>query len=291
MSITIAFANQKGGVAKTLTTSCVARILTMNGYRVLCVDMDPQRNLSMTAGKGIAIPVDDTQTLNVIDVIEERCPIQSAIIHTCLGDLLRSSTLLTQWNTPLSISPDEYEEVRDNHEKLIALCDDRIRNQRRKQAKLYRALKKVQDDYDFILIDSNPSLTLVTLNCLYASDYIVVPALSEVTSIVAVSELINTVQTILSYSYDRKIEILGILMTRCEKRTSAYARYVDLYKSFSKKCHIKLFDSKIRKNARAADCIDAFSNLIDYDKRGTATQDYIKFVNELLIEIKERRTS
>ena len=65
MALTISFANQKGGVGKTLTTSSVARILTLKGYKVLCVDMDPQRNLSMAAGKGIAIEPYDKESLRV----------------------------------------------------------------------------------------------------------------------------------------------------------------------------------------------------------------------------------
>lgn len=288
MAITLSFANQKGGVGKTLTTSSVARILTLKGYKVLCVDMDPQRNLSMSAGENVAIDPRDTKTLSVLDVLEGRCSAQEAIIETPLGDMLRASTFLTKWNSSLAITPEEYKAVRDDLKQLQEFCDQRILNQAQKQAMLYRGLRNVQGNYDFILIDSNPSLTLVTLNCLYASDGVVIPALCEVTSIVAVMELINTVKSLVRYNYNRNIKILGILRTRVERRLTSFKRYTDLYSEFAGEMKTKLFDTYIRKNARAADCIDGFSNLIDWDRNGTATQDYFSFTEELLDELSEQ---
>lgn len=282
MAITISFANQKGGVGKTLTTSSVARILTLKGYKVLCVDMDPQRNLSMAAGRGVAIEPDDLDSLSVLDVLEGKCSVQDAVVNTPMGDMLRASTFLTQWNSSLTITQDEYKKVRDDSEALREFCDQRILHQGRKQATLYRCLRSIQDDYNFILVDANPSLTLVTLNCLYASDGVVVPVFCERTSIIAVTELINTVDTLVKYNYDRKINILGILMTRCEMRTSSFRRYQGIYAEFADEFQTRVFETKIHKSARAPESMDGFSNLIDWDKRGQATQDYYQFTDELL---------
>ena len=288
MALTISFANQKGGVGKTLTTSSVARILTLKGYKVLCVDMDPQRNLSMAAGKGIAIEPYDKESLSVLNVLKGECSVQEAVVPTPMGDMLRAASYLTQWNSSLTITPEEYELVKENPKELRKFCDQRILNQASKQATLYRSLRNVQGDYDFILVDANPSLTLVTLNCLYASDGVVIPALCERTSIVAVTELINTVDTLVQYNYGRNIEILGILMTRCERRTTAFKRYIDFYSSFAAAFETKLFQANIQKNARAASCSDGFSNLVDWDRNGPATQDYFQFTDELLEEIHKR---
>lgn len=285
MAITISVANQKGGVGKTLTASSLARILTLKDFKVLCVDMDPQRNLSMAAGENVAIDPDDKDTPSVLHVMEGKCSVRDAVVKTPMGDLLRASAGLTQWNSSLAITVEEYLKVRDDGVKLREFCDERILNQGEKQATLFRSLRGVQSDYDFILIDSNPSLTLVTLNCLYASDGIVVPAFCEMTSLIAVTELINTVDTLMKYNYDRTISILGILMTRCEMRTSAFNDYKKMYAEFAELYKTKLFNTKIRKNARAADCLDRFTNLIDRDKRSPATQDYIDFTEELLTEI------
>lgn len=285
MGITISFANQKGGVGKTLTTSSVARILTLEGYKVLCVDMDPQRNLSMAAGKGIAIEPEDEESLSVLDVLEGKCSVQDAVVETPLGDMLRASTFLTQWNSSLAITKDEYMKVRDDSDALREFCDQRILNQGKKQAALYRSLRKVKSNYDFILVDANPSLTLVTLNCLYASDGVVIPVFCERSSIEAVTELISTVDTLVKYNYNRSINILGILMTRCEMHTSAFKRYQSIYAIFAEEFQTKVFESKIRKSARAADSMDGFSNLIDWDRKGPATQDYYSFTKELLNEI------
>lgn len=285
MAITLSFANQKGGVGKTLTTSSVARILTLKGYKVLCVDMDPQRNLSMASGKDAEIEPNGVDSFSILDVLEERCSAQSAIIKTPLGDLMPASSFLTQWNSSLTITQDEYIKVRDDAEALREFCDQRIMNQGKKQATLYNCLRDVQDSYDFILVDPNPSLTLVTLNCLYAADGVVIPVFCERTSIVAVTQLIHTIDTLNQYNYDRKINILGMLMTRCEMRTSAYKSYCDIYAEFAEAFQTKVFDTKIRKSARATDYMDYFMNLIDWDKNGPTTQDYYKFTDELLSEM------
>lgn len=288
MAITITFANQKGGVGKTLTTSSVARILTLKGYKILCVDMDPQRNLSMFAGKGVAIEPTDMETLSVLDVLEGKCDTQEAIIETPMGDMLRASTFLTQWNSALTINQEEYQKVRKDPIRLRDFYDQRIMSQSDKQTLLYRSLRSVQGNYDYILVDTNPSLTLVTLNCLYAADGVVIPAFCERSSMEAIKELINTVDTITEYNIERNINVLGILMTRCEKRTALFRKYEDLFIQFATQYETKVFDAKIRKSARAADAMDSFMTLIDRDKNGPATQDYYTFVNELLCEVADQ---
>lgn len=285
MAITITFANQKGGVGKTLTTSSVARIMTIKGYKVLAVDMDPQRNLSMFGGRHIAIEPDDEETLSVLDVLEGRCAAQDAIIETPLGDLLRASSFLTQWNSALAIDEEEYRRVRADPLQLREFYDQKILHQADKQAKLYQGLRSIQSNYDFVLIDTNPSLTLVTMNCIYAADGIVIPAFCERSSMEAVKELINTVDTIFDSSTERDMKILGILMTKCEKRTALYKKYETLFVQFAEQFYTKVFDTKIRKSARAADAMDSFTTLVDRDRRGPATQDYINFTDELLSEI------
>lgn len=288
MAITITFANQKGGVGKTLTTSSVARILTLKGYKVLCVDMDPQRNLSMFAGRGVAIEPSDLESLSVLHVLEGKCDVQEAIIETPMGDMLRASTFLTQWNSALTINQEEYQEVRKDPIKLRDFYDQRIMTQGDKQTLLYRSLRSIKSDYDYILVDTNPSLTLVTLNCLYAADGIVIPAFCERSSMEAIKELINTVDTIMEYNIERNIKVLGILMTRCERRTALFKKYEDLFIKFATQYETKVFNAKIRKSARAADAMDSFMTLIDRDKRGPATQDYYTFADELLSEVNEQ---
>lgn len=320
MGLIISVANQKGGVAKTLTTSCLAKILTEKGYKILCVDMDPQRNLCMTAGEDIAIQPYDTETLSILDALEGRCAAKDAIVQTPLGDLIRAVTGLTQWNSAVTITSDEYRKIKDKYLSALNLLDnkihqeakgkksvitpeefdalkpdfleiteffnDRILRQSEKQTKLLKALTPIKDEYDYILVDSNPSLTLVTLNALYASDYVIVPALCETTSVAAIVELRNTIETITRFDYTRNIKILGVLPTRCEFRTSGYKRYSEvIYPAFQEETGIHIFKTHIRKSVRATDYIEVNCNLIDYDPSGTATKDYRQFTEEFLAEI------
>ena len=95
MSVVISVTNQKGGVGKTVTVSTLASALTSRGFRVLAVDLDPQRNLDMVAGRGMAIPVEDTATKSVLDVLKGDCSMADAIVQSNLGDLVRASSRLS----------------------------------------------------------------------------------------------------------------------------------------------------------------------------------------------------
>ena len=292
MGVIIGFANQKGGVGKTITCSTVAAILHNQGYHVLSISADPQRNLDMIArynDEPAAIGTNDFNTPSLLHVLKGEMAAKDVIVPTDIGDLLRASSELNSWNGNESkdiLTPDEYWSIRDDPNKLKSLLDNRFAEITPKEKYLYKSIQPIKDNYDFILIDTNPSLGLLTTNALYASDYIVIPAFSEASSFSAIIELVGSVNAINTFMF-KEVTILGLLMTRCEARLNAITRYTQKYSKLAKKLNIRLFNTKIRKSARAQDYIDYHLNLYDYDRKGKTTQDYLNFVTELLDAIKE----
>jgi len=280
MGKVITVANQKGGVGKTITVTCMASILHEKNYKILTISLDPQRNFDMVAGKNVLIKRTDLESLSMLHVIRGACTIEDAIVHTQLGDLVRASSQLYNWMGEQIIAKDEYEPIRDDLGKLQELLDKRVLNADSNAKVLSSRLKSVRDQYDYILIDTNPSLTLLTVNSLYASDYVIIPALSEETSKEAVIELWDTIQGINEFNYWSPTKVLGILMTRCDKRTVAYNDYIKIYTKLADKLGTRLFQTKITRSARASDYIDFEVDLMRHDPKGVTTQDYRNFVEE-----------
>lgn len=287
MGLIITIANQKGGVGKTLTATCMAAILTEQKYKVLTISLDPQRNFDMVAGEGIAIKRDDIETVSMLHVLRGSHPITDAIIESRLGDLARASSQLYQWTGEQTISKDEYLPIRDDYEALVAFLDNRVLQNGNGTKVLSEKLKPVKDSYDYILIDTNPSLTLLTLNSLCAADYVIIPAFSEETSTNAIAELWDTIKTLNYYDPWHEIKVLGILMTRCNFRSIAYNHHTQIFSAIAKQIGTRLFKTKIRQSARGSDYAEYETDLIHLDPRGKTTEDYRAFVEEFKDSIRE----
>lgn len=292
----ITIANQKGGVGKTLTTSSMASILHSRGHKILTISLDPQRNLDMVAGKFedgryVAIRRTDIDTVSMLHVMNARNNIREAIVKTQIGDLARASSQLTQWSGEQLLGREEYEAVRDDLEKLQKILDEKILDSEGPKAILYRRLKPIIDEYEYILIDTNPSLTLLTVNSLYAADYVIIPAFSEESSTAAIEEMNDTIKGLNYFNEmvgdSRRIKILGILMTKCNMRSIAYVQHEKLYTKYAAKMGTRLFETKIRQSIRATDYIASREDLIRYDPKGKTTEDYYHFVDEFLRCINE----
>ena len=209
MGVIISVTNQKGGVGKTVTVSSIASILTSQGYKVLVINLDPQRNLDMVAGKGIAIARSDTKSLSILNVLQGECHIADVIVPSNLGDLARASSFLSQWTGRRLISRDEYETL--SKDEMFNLIEERHRAGwgANDADVLNQELKLIRNQYDYIIMDTNPSLTLLTLNSLYAADYVLIPAFTETASKDAILELWDTIQNVRYYNPDKKLQVLG----------------------------------------------------------------------------------
>jgi chromosome partitioning protein len=243
----IAFANQKGGVAKTTSTLNLAVAFAEQGLRVLTVDLDPQGNLTMSQGLN-----PDTIERSMYDVLVHRLPIEQVIVKGEV-DLAVSSIDLAGAELALS--------------SLIG-----------RERALEKGLAPIKDDYDWILIDTPPSLGLLTINALVASDGVIVPVQCEYLSLRGLVQLENTLSMIRE-NLNPDVEIQGILPTMFDGRTLHAREAVEiLEENFGD----LVFKTRIRKTIRYAEAPVKGASVLKYDPTGTAAEAYRDLAKEVL---------
>jgi chromosome partitioning protein len=214
----IAFANQKGGVAKTTSTLNLAVALKEQGFDVLAIDLDPQGNLTMSQGMN-----PDQVERSMFDVLVHSLPIDE-VIHRAEVDLAAASLDLAGAELALA--------------SMIG-----------RERALQKALIPVRSQYDYILIDTPPSLGLLTINALTASDGVIVPVQCEYLSLRGLVQLENTL-TMIRENLNPTVEIRGILPTMYDSRTLHSREAMDMLKeNFGE----LVFNTSIRKTIRYAE--------------------------------------
>jgi chromosome partitioning protein len=243
----IAFANQKGGVAKTTTTLNLAVAFKEQGFSVLGVDLDPQGNLTMSQGMD-----PDTVERSMFDVLVHSVPIEE-VIHRTEIDLAVSSIDLAGAELALS--------------SMIG-----------RERALQKALLPVRSRYEYVLIDTPPSLGLLTINALTASDSVIVPVQCEYLSLRGLVQLENTLSMIRE-NLNPTVEIRGILPTMYDARTLHGREAVEMLKeNFGD----LVFDTRIRKTVRYAEAPVQGASVLKYDPSGSAAQAYRELAKEVL---------
>jgi chromosome partitioning protein len=243
----ISFANQKGGVAKTTTTLNLAVAFAESGHQVLAVDLDPQGNLTMSQG----IDPDKVEG-SMYDVLVDHIPIRE-VIHEREIDIAVASIDLAGAEIAMSM-------------------------QIGRERSLEKALAAVVDDYDFICIDTPPSLGLLTVNALTASDKVIVPVQCEYLSMRGLVQLQNTLQMIRE-NLNPRVHIEGILPTMLDSRTVHAKEAVEiLEENFGE----LVFKSRIRKAIKFAEAPVRGSSVLKYDPNGNAANYYRELAKEVL---------
>lgn len=286
MGVVVTVVNQKGGVAKTTTVSALAYLLTQRGYKVLCIDLDPQRNLDMLAGKGIPIPINDMTTKSMLHALNHEAALKDVIVYTELGDLARASSQLSSWNGRPVLTKEEYKRLRNSPEDLLKLLDARFQKTDFSK-ELAEIIPTIQDNYDYILIDTNPSLTLLTINGLLAADYVLIPAFTEKSSREAVVELWNTIQGLLYYNPSKYLKICGILLTNVNSRTNLFKSWLSPFKKIAYQMETIVFNTPISRSVSAAECMGRYENIMKYDKSSATAKSYTIFLDEFIARIKK----
>ncbi len=249
----IAFANQKGGVAKTTTTLNLAVAFAERGLRVLAVDLDPQGNLTMSQGMN-----PDTIERSMFDVLVHRLPITEVVMSTEI-DVAVSSIDLAGAELALS--------------SMIG-----------RERALEKALLPVKTQYDYILIDTPPSLGLLTINALVASSGVIVPVQCEYLSLRGLVQLENTMSMIRE-NLNPDVRIAGILPTMFDTRTLHSREAVEiLEENFGD----LVFKTRIRKTVRYAEAPVKGSSVLKYDPNGPAAEAYRALAEEVLDGAKAR---
>jgi chromosome partitioning protein len=243
----IAFANQKGGVAKTTTTLNLAVAFKEQDFNVLAVDLDPQGNLTMSQGMD-----PDSVERSMFDVLVHSMPIEE-IIQRAEIDVAVSSIDLAGAELALS--------------SMIG-----------RERALQKALLPVRSRYDFILIDTPPSLGLLTINALTASDHVIVPVQCEYLSLRGLVQLENTLSMIRE-NLNPSVELRGILPTMYDSRTVHSREAVEMLKeNFGD----LVFETRIRKTIRYAEAPVQGSSVLKYDPSGSAANAYRELAKEVL---------
>jgi chromosome partitioning protein len=243
----IAFANQKGGVAKTTTTLNLGVALKEQGFRVLTIDMDPQGNLTMSQGWN-----PDEIERSMFDVLVHRLPIEE-VIREAEVEVAVSSIDLAGAELALS--------------SMIG-----------RERALEKALISVKPKYDYILIDTPPSLGLLTINALVASDGVIVPVQCEYLSLRGLVQLENTMSMIRE-NLNPDVAIEGILATMYDRRTLHSREAIDILReNFGE----LVFNTKIRKTIRYAEAPVRGQSVLAYDPSSEAAALYRDLAKEVL---------
>jgi chromosome partitioning protein len=243
----IAFANQKGGVAKTTTTLNLAVAFAESGHRALCIDLDPQGNLTMSQG----IDPDKVEK-SLYDVLVHDMPIREVIQHREVDIAVASIDL--------------------------AGAEIAMSTKIGRERSLEKALKEVSADYDFICIDTPPSLGLLTINALTAATKVIVPVQCEYLSMRGLVQLQNTLKMV-QENLNPDVRIEGILPTMLDSRTVHAKEAVEiLEENFGE----LVFKSRIRKAIKFAEAPVKGSSVLKYDPQGNAASYYRELAKEVL---------
>src|ERR671922_1986466 len=243
----IAFTNQKGGVAKTTTTLNLAAAFVEQGHRVLCVDLDPQANLTMSQG------IDpDSLEASMYDVLVHQLSIRE-VIRKREVDVACASIDLAGAEIAMST--------------MIG-----------RERSLKKALTPVRDDYDFVCIDTPPSLGLLTINALTAAQKVIVPVQCEYLSMRGLVQLQHTLSMIRE-ELNPDVDIEGILPTLVDSRTVHAKEAIEiLEENFGD----RVFATRIKKTIRFAEAPVKGTSVLKYDPDGVAAKAYRELAKEVL---------
>ena len=253
MANVIVLANQKGGVAKTTTTLNLGVALREMGHRVLVVDLDPQGNLTMSQGMN-----PDAIDRSMFDVLVHRIPI-SDVIKTVEVDVAVASIDLAGAELALSA--------------LIG-----------RERALEKALVEVRDRYDYILIDTPPSLGLLTINAFVAAEGVIVPVQCEYLSLRGLVQLENTLAMVRE-NLNPRVHVQGIVPTMYDGRTLHAREAIEILEEHFGDL---VYDTRIRKTVRYAEAPVKGSSVLRYDPSGPAAQAYRDLAKEVLEGAKAR---
>jgi chromosome partitioning protein len=250
LAIVLAITNQKGGVGKTTTSVNLAASLAATHRRVLLIDMDPQGNATMGSG------VNKSElALSVYDVLVESASIGDAKVFAENGgyDLLGSNVDLTAAELDLM-------------------------DLERREFRLKEALAVCQDEYDFVILDCPPSLSLLTINGLVASDSVIIPMQCEYYALEGLTALMDTITKLTSVVND-KLHIEGILRTMYDPRNRLAN---DVSEQLKRHFGDKVYRSVIPRNVRLAEAPSFGTPAMYYDKSSTGAKAYLALAGEVL---------
>ncbi|MGV3466196.1 MAG: ParA family protein [Heyndrickxia sp.] len=247
----ISVANQKGGVGKTTTSVNLGACLAYIGKKVLLVDTDPQGNATSGAG----IDKGDVQQC-IYDVLVDDVEIKEVVKPTEVEGLFSVPATIQLAGAEIELVPTISREVR-----------------------LKRALAEVKDDYDFIIIDCPPSLGLLTINALTASDTVLIPVQCEYYALEGLSQLLSTVRLVQKH-LNHELMIEGVLLTMLDARTNLGLQVIEEVKKYFQD---KVYRTIIPRNVRLSEAPSHGEPIIVYDPKSRGAEVYLDLAKEVAI--------
>ncbi|UTR16576.1 AAA family ATPase [Salipaludibacillus sp. LMS25] len=250
MGKVIAIANQKGGVGKTTTAVNLSACLAHEGNKVLIIDIDPQGNTT----SGIGIDKGDIDEC-IYNVLVEDQKASKVIVPTVMENLFIVPSTIQLAGAEIELVPTISREVR-----------------------LKRAIDSIKEQYDYIVIDCPPSLGLLTINSLTASDAVLIPVQCEYYALEGLSQLLNTVRLVQKH-LNHDLEIEGVLLTMLDARTNLGIQVIEEVKKYFRE---KVFQTIIPRNVRLGEAPSHGEPIITYDPKSRGAEVYLDLAKEVM---------
>ena len=251
----VAVANQKGGVGKTTTAQALAAGLAEKGYKVLGIDLDPQGNFSTACG------AENYNVQTIYEVMKRAASIQAAIQHTKGGyDVVPANIMLAGAEQELS--------------------------QTGKEHRLKEAVAPVAANYDFIVIDTPPSLGVLTVNAFTCATDILIPTTAGIFATAGISQLNETVTSVQKYC-NPAVKVRGILFTRFNPRANISRQMKELAEQLGEYISAPIYKTYIRSAVVVEEAQANSQDIFDYANKSTVAEDYKAFIDEFLKGVNE----
>lgn len=245
----IALANRKGGVGKSTTTTALSSGLIDKGYKVLVIDLDAQRNTTSTLRARV-------EKNTIFDVLANDINVKETIRHTEGADIIPASKSLS------------------GIDKLLDTMTGR-------EYKLKEALEPVMSSYDYCIIDTPPSLSIITINALTATNRVIIPAQADIYSLEGIKDLYEAIAPVKKYC-NRSLKVDGILLTRYDKRSILTKEMTEVIKQYAEEQGTSLYDTKIREAIAIKEAQVKREVILNYAPKAKVTLDYKAFIEEEL---------
>ena len=250
----ISFVNQKGGTGKTTAAVSIGAGLLKEGYKTLLVDLDPQANTTISLG------IDPTK-------------VDSSMYEVLLQEVPLGEILITSPSTGAELAPAR---------KELSNTDLNLATEKNNQLRLKEALKDLKDKYDFILIDCPPSLSLLSVNALAASNGVLIPILCDYLSLEGLKQLMDSI-SLIKKRINQELKIVGILPNIVDFRLKLTHESLDLVRNHFKEL---IFDNVVRTCVRLKEAPSFGKSIFTYAPHSIAVENYHAVVKEMLERVR-----